>query len=598
MLEDIAKQIKTIATCETRTLSLREQMELDYSLIRLDPFLMPVTEGKWESYSSNSPGTLNDSYVRTLASAPLKLWIKPLSSEEGKRKSKARSMTEQLVGGAIWTSNRMRTTVPEEKDLQASLASDACERGGTAIRCFLREKKDNGGMKLIPDIVVWDALNIRWIPGTDGLLWVCHIRYGSKAQLQNEYKGALTGDEDEQGRMLIYDVWDEDEWGIFCKNGGGEWIAKEKHKLGHIPVSIISVGARPFRQSSEYEDTLKDSWCSSIAKNRHLYKIQNRLMSYILTQAGLKVKPTIKEFFDSTEGGHPLEVVGDPNSQGGSVSLDRGQGQDLEMFTPTVSIEEVFHLLAEVNRQISMGGIAPIALGFTEEAQTASGTALLTEAAKQSLAAFKQNMESQFKWLADEIVWQYKTGEFGETDLEGYEWNGNKFEVHVSPANINGNEHFDAEINLNLKRDELSEMALVKEGMRLGIFSRRGGMERFNDDPDLVQAQIEEEQVSDMLGLPIWNTFENLSTEEENGHKVFSAKKAEENKLFLLILLNKINAMSAPPGGGSSQPTLSGAKPTLQLPQAEPIAPQVGAIGAEPVTEASRLAKLGLLRGR
>lgn len=593
MLKDIAEEKTKIAAVKGRYEELRTQMEDDYSLIRLDPFVMPKEEGIWQNYTSNSPATLNGSYVRTLAGGVLKLFIKPLSEETGKKKaSKARTMTEQLVNGAIWTANRMRVTTPEEKDLQSALASDACERGGTILYCYLREEDG----KLISDMGTWDALNSYWISGTKGLLWVCLMRFGAQEQLEEEYQGTFTPDE--QGRVSIYNVWDTEEFGVFCENGGGEWIHKEEHGLGHIPVSIRSVGERPLRQSSKQTDTLKDSWQSSIAYNRNLYKSQRRLMTYILTQAGMKAKPTQKLLYDGTGGALPPEISKGGPQQGRIIPLDVSKKEDLAMIQGTLSIEEAFEMLVIVERQLSLGGIAPIALGFTAEAQTASGTAQLTEAARQSLSPFKRNMEAQSEWLAEEITQQYKNGKFEETELEGYEWNGKKFKVMVNPSEINDSEHFTAELNLNLLRDKMGEMAIWEKGLTLGLLSRRGGQENFSDDPDLVQEQIDEAQVSDALGLPYWRVFKELSSDE---HGQYSPAKARENLLELLILENRLKQMSgqmagAPAGGEVRQLPPGGG--TNIVPRIEPVGAEIGRIGAEPLTQEARLAKLGMVSAR
>ena len=397
MLGTVAEEKAKIVACETRLNSLHTQMEKDYSRIRLDSFEMPGTTGEWEIFTANSPATLTGSLLETLTEAWLKLSIVPTEVTKGKSKvSKSRTMTEQLANGAIWTANQRLLAIPEGQALQSGIVWNALYRGGSAVLCYLYTELVHGEKKLIPHIVWWDMLNVRWISGTNGLLWACYKHYGSKAQLEDEYEGALPddesevggvgaiGDEDKEGRVCVYNVWDTEEEGEFC---GNEWIKKEEHNLDYVPLHILRVGAMPVVQSGDFTDTLKDAFQSAIARNRGIYDAENELLTYKKTKAKIEAKPALKLFYDSTGGGKMVEYVFDLNVPGKNIPLDLKQGQDIIPFVPsavpTPNIEQVW---AEVNRQKGQGGIAPIALGFSEYSQTASGISQLTEAQAPLLA--------------------------------------------------------------------------------------------------------------------------------------------------------------------------------------------------------------------
>lgn len=558
-----AEQLEIMTQIKSNTQDLRDRFEDDYSLFRLDKFQIPSVEGVWESFTTNGPAVLGDSVVNALSEARLKLWI-PIGADDKAQRSTL-SLTEQLANGAIWMANRDITAIPEGIDIQSELSFHASKRGVTALRCFLREDDDG---RLIADIAVWDPLNTFWISGSKGFLWVMYKRYGSKKQLEDEYEGDL-GEADEHGRVAVYNVLDRDEEGVFS---GTEWITKEKHGLKYIPVFIRPSGSTPIIQSDRYTDTIKDWGESVISRNRNLYPIESRLLSYGLTRAGKAAKMPKVILYDSRMGPVPPEFDKDPDVKGRVIFLDIAKGQDMKEFVPQPSNADILQMQAFTSGQISLGGVPPIALGHSDRTQTASATSQLMEAARQTAKPFKKNVESCFEWLAEEIVRQYKNGDFKETQIEGYDQKGKKFKVDVSPDKIDDNWHFEAELKLNMLRDEIGMMGLASESIKSGILSKQTARDKFTDidDTDQEQEIINREQAEEITNVKLWDLLGALIDDRGRG-------KGGVNDLTIMAVMNQIMVSSGiqPQDGGGTTA-------------------ESGAIQAEPQTDANRINRQGL----
>ncbi len=524
MLDDITTQIKRIANVKTRTQVWRDRIEDDFSLFRLDPFKIPKTEGEWESYTTNAPAVLGDSVVNAVSQARLKLSI-PIGGED-KRNRETVSATEQLANGAIWMANMLIEAVPEGIDIQSELSFHAAKRGVTALRCFLRDEDG----KLIPDIAVWDPLNLYWDSGRKGFLWVAYLRYGSKAQLEDEYKGKFTNiEEDAQGRIELWNVWDIDEEGVFV---GTEWISKEEHGLDHIPVFVRPTGSTPIIQSTTYTDTIKDWGESVISKTRNLYPKESRLLSYQMTRAGETAKPPKVIMFDSRLSPLPPEFDKDPDVKGRVIVLDAAKGQSMAEFVKQSSSQEIIQMQALVAGQIGRGGMSPPDFG-----QGKTATEISFQGAEQSRTfnPSKKNVERCLVWLAEEIVRQYKHGDFKENEIEGYDSKGKKFHVKVDPDKIDDNWHFEAELKLNLLRDEIGMMELAVQSIQNRILSRQTARDKYTDvqDTDQEQEILNREEAEEITQVKLWD--------------LFAALWKDGNQIGAMAVMNEIMRISAPP---------------------------------------------------
>lgn len=559
MLDDIATQIKRIDAVQTRTKVWRDRIEDDYSQFRGDLFQIPTKEGEWESYTTNSAAVLGDSVVNAVSEARLKLWI-PVGAED-KRDRKTLSATEQLSNGAIWMANILIESVPEGIDIQSELSFHAGKRGATALRCFLREEEG----KLIPDIAVWDPLNLYWHSGRGRFLWVAYLRYGSKVQLEDEYEGKFTNiEEDAEGRIKLWNVWDTDEEGVFV---GDEWIEKEEHGLDHIPVFIRPTGSTPIVQSTRYTDTIKDWGESVISKNRNLYPAESRLLSYEMTRAGISAKTPKVIMFDSRLSPLPPEFDKDPEVKGRVILLDAAKGQSMAEFIQQSSNQDIIQMKAFVSDQISRGGMSPPDFG---RGKTATEISFQGAEQRRTFNPSKKNVERCFVWLAEEIIRQYKHGDFKENEIEGYDSKGKKFHVKVDPDKIDDNWRFEAELKLNLLRDEIGMMELAVQSTDRKILSYQTARDKYTDvqDTDQEQEIINREEAEEITNVKLWDLLTSLIEDRKKS-------KTPLSDLTIMGVMNKIMIESG------VQPVTQGN-------------PEIAAQQNEPVTTANMQNRLGL----
>jgi len=498
--KEIAVQRAKILSHEKHTTDLLTRWEDDYDLLTLEKYQIPAEEGEWENYTTNSPATLGYSIMGALGEARRKLWI-PQSDEKSKERD-ALSKTEQLAIGAIQMADWEIIQIPEAIDIQSELSFYSPIRGWCILRCYLEE--DGGKLKV--HIAAWDPLNTQWIAGKNGASWVNYQRFATLAQLKDEYgNDKITASEDSQGRILVNNAFDETETGTWV---GDKWVdGPKEHGQDHVPVLILPVGSIPFIQSQRRTNTIKDLGESIYAKNRHIYPIESRLHSYELTRAGQSAKmPTVVEY-DSSKAPLPPEIEKDPYVKGRTILLDAAKGQTLKKFLEQPSNQDILQMQAFTANQVSMGGMAPIAFGQNNQAIPAAGIDMLTDSARQTLKPYKKNIEMCFAWLAEEIVRQYKNGDYKANVFEGDDKSGKRFHAEIEPKDIEDNWHFQCELKLNLLRDEVGKMGLAVQSTKAGILSKQTAREKYADvdDTNLEQGIIDREDAELITQKKAWD---------------------------------------------------------------------------------------------
>ncbi len=570
-------ELERLDNCKKHTQALRDRMEKHYSMFRLDKFRMGADEGEWEEYTTNNPAVLGYKIINMLAFARRKLWI-PVS-DEGKRDRKSLSLTEQLAIGALNMADNTAMAVPEGMSTQSSLSFHSAIRGWTVVRCYMREQDD----KVIPDITCWDPLNTYWISGSGKLLWVCYKRYANRRQLETEYGMTIHALEDSHGRILVYDVWDDEEEGVFTED---EWLKEpEKHGLEYPPVYIRPVGAIPLLQSQKLDDTIKDVGPSCLTQNENIFPNESRLLSYMLTRAGMEAKMPIVVEFDSKAGALPPEFTTNPYVKGKVIFLDIAKGQKAVPFVDLPKNSDILQMLTMTQRMESMGGMAPVAYGQIDQALPAQGIDILTQSASDVAKPYKANVETMLRWLAQEITSQYKNGDFGEMELEGFDSKENKFHVEVSPGQIDDNWRFECTLVLDLLRDKMQQIAAASEAVKSGLMSKQTARDKFHlvDDTDLEQQIIDREQIEQMLHLNWWDVAKALF---EGGEK-----QSAQIILNAIMQQGQLQLPGGQPGGGLQ---VNANMPNPRIPPAA--RPQIPNVEQQQVSQ--RMANMGLVMGR
>lgn len=478
----------------TAITELREQQETDFGLWGPYEFEMPKEEGKWDNVTTNAPKILANKIIGLLASSWLQLYIDTPS--EGKKARQRISNTEYLANGSIWLADRLNTRVPSGKRLQDALSSNAVIRGGTA-KSVLWYLKDGTPTC---DIRFYDPMFCQWIEGEQELIWFCHRNYVSKDFIERTYKeknGFSYGEPDKTtGKILTYTFWDGDEWKVSIN---GEYVDGEEHGLGYVPVYIQSCGAVPYMQSVQYENTMKWSWQSCFANVRDIYDLESKMLSIESSKAIESGKIKIAGDYDSSIGGGQTPTGLDKLGYGAPtrntiVLFDAAKGQKFGGMVQPPGNEVIDQFLSRIRGMDILGTIDPIAFGQMTRSGSGALAAELRAAALEFINPFRECVEADFIWIAEECIKQFKNGQYEKISVQGRDRKREKFVADIEPKDIDET-HFECEIVFDKLRDELQELGAAIQKISYGLSSKKTVMTKHNivADPDKEMDIMDEE---------------------------------------------------------------------------------------------------------
>ena len=498
MLETAEEQTKRWKTQQSRLMPLHDRMEKAYHLWRSKIYQIDKEEGEWESLTTNSPEVLSNSISERIAHGDRTLSI--LVTDESEEERKKLTETERFVNAALQLNDSIRMANPEDLLLQAMMGWTSSVCGFVIPRVYLFKEKG----EFFCDVQAWDPRHVFWIPGKRGPAWVCNERWASIDELKDTYGNDVESKckPDPEGRVHILDAWDRDEEGILAAESH-DFIDKQKHKLNHPPVLILPVGTSPYVQRDQTPDTIAYLGSDVFINNRELYEKSSRLRSMRMTLASLAAKRPFVLKYDSTKGGQAPTIKGDPGAAGSYVVLDVGVGQDIEDRLVKEMTQDANILQAEIEAELSMGGAAPIAYGQINQALPYGGISLLTDSSMQRMKPAHEACERALEWVANEIVTQFKSGNFGEVTLRGSEASHRSYNVKLSPEDINDEWPFTCQINLSLPKDEQIEIAVATQEVTTGLLSKREAREKhqLSKDLDHTEMLVLDEKLDDVLGL-------------------------------------------------------------------------------------------------
>ncbi len=555
----------------TRLQPLYDRMDRHFDLWTQKQFKMPKTEGKWDSITSNSAAVLGNGIVDRLASARRKTWI-PATDEDRDERTNLHN-TELLVNAAFQLNDDRLLMVPESVTLQAALGWQATIRGILGLRVFLFQE----GGEVVFDMAPWDPLHISWIPGGPGnpLPWVCFERWASEEEIIAKHgsdalsKHGVTADKN--GRVLISDVWNNDQEGIIAgggtsgkgKRGGGKagYLDISDHDIGHPPVLILPAGSAPFVQSEDHTDSIKFMGASAYVNNEFLYEPQNRVLSYRMTLVKRSAKTNNILEYNSTLG-TPPEVQGDPTEAGATLPVDTGKGQKwVPGLQPEMTRDaDVFD--GRIRRDLDTGGVAPIASGVVEQAQTFGGINLLTDSALQRLAVSQKTVEQALEWAAGEVVSQVKSADFGTMTLRGLETSNKAFEIKVNRDDIDDSWRFSVKLRPDLPQNEQIIAAVATQFKQSRLMATRDIQEKFQlvEDFDLTEQRLDLEDADAIEGIKLRKVARALLGDGTEGGR--------ENAREILDAIEERRGRNAQEAQGG-QPVQPGIPIPAQLPAPE-----------------------------
>tara|TARA_R110002020_G_scaffold149318_5_gene325558 strand:+ start:119 stop:1921 length:1803 start_codon:yes stop_codon:yes gene_type:complete len=564
------------------TESLRQRMEDDYSLYRLDPY--DAGDG-YQSYTSNAPQTYADKVISWIVSSEMVARIPNIHENEDIRF--ANNNKEKVFLGMLRSADeRLKNAL--SPSIKNQLAFYISIRGWYAGRALLT-KRDDGTTYV--DISPWDPMHTYWGVGADGLAWACHKIQKGRTEIEEEYGVRLSGEameRDDEDWLYVYDYYDKEENIVVV--GNGQVVKKATaHGSPRVPVFIGPVGSTPpvqaLAEHTDIESTVEDFGESVFKSSRDVYEKNNFMMSIMLEltararRQGLKIK--------SRDGSKTLDE--DPYKEGTEISL--AQGEDVEPLGLLEMSRETQGFMGVLTGDMQRGTLPHSIYGDLQFQLSGFAINTLRQGIDSVLQPRIEALEDAYMKMCMLLCDQYMSGNFRAMELSGRDMNRTYFSEIITPESIEMAK--DIEINFvgQLPQDDMSKMSMAqiaREGpnpLLPDIFIRDKilGLQ----DTDTIDNAIKEQEATELL--PEAKLFTLMQSAEERGRDDLAQLYLGE---LLYILKQKMmmrqqqdmqsQQMGMQGGQGGAGPTADprampnagmGVPPPTPTPQAGPLVP-------------------------
>ena len=431
---------------------LRNRMDKDYSLYRLDPY--DAGDG-YQSYTSNEPSTFADKIISFVVNSEMVARIPNIAENEDDRD--ANNMKERFFLGALRSADE-RLKRAASTSIKNQLGWYICMRGWYAGRALLIKDKDES---TYVDITPWDPMHTYWGNGPDGLEWACYKVKKSKELVESQYNIKLPRNEEyeDEDWIDVYDYYDKKMNTVVLSNGR---VAKKPtpHGSTRVPVFLGPVGAAPMIQAlndlTPIDDTIADYGESVFKHNRENYENNNLMMSIMLEltararRQGLKIK--------SRDGTKTLDE--DPYKEGTEISL--AQGEDIEPLGLMEVARETGAFMGLVSGETQRGSIPHTLYGDIQFQLSGFAINTLRQGIDSVISPRINAMEDAYTSICMLIVDQYLTESFDAMELSGQDMNRTYFKDKISPDSIKKAGDIIITFVGQLPQDDMSKMSMAQ----------------------------------------------------------------------------------------------------------------------------------------
>ena len=431
---------------------LRNRMDKDYSLYRLDPY--DAGDG-YQSYTSNEPSTYADKIVSFVVGSEMIARIPNVSEKEDIRI--ANNMKEKFFLGALRSADERikKASMPSIKN---QLGWYICMRGWYAGRALLVKDKDEN---TYVDITPWDPMHTYWSLGSEGLEWACYKVKKSKELVESQYNIKLPRNEeyDDEDWIDVYDYYDKEMNTVVLSNGR---VAKKPtpHGANRVPVFLGPVGSAPMIQAlndmTPIDDTIADFGESVFKHNRENYDKNNQMMSIMLEltararRQGLKIK--------SRDGMKTLDE--DPYKEGTEISL--AQGEDVEPLGMMEVARETGAFMGLVSGETQRGSIPHTLYGDIQFQLSGFAINTLRQGIDSVISPRIEAMESAYTTMCMLLTDQYLTESFNTIELSGKDMNRQYFSQKITPTAIKDAGDMEITFVGQLPQDDMTKMSMAQ----------------------------------------------------------------------------------------------------------------------------------------
>ena len=554
----------------TSTYPLRDRMEQDHKLYRLEPY--DAGDG-YQSYTSNEPQVMADKIVSWLTGAEMVVRI-PFSGNERDQRD-ADNQKERFLTGIIRAADEnlcMRLLPP----IRDQLAWYITLRGWYAGRALLIKTKDE---ETRVDITPWDPLNTFWGEGPDGLEWACYRIRKSPSEIRSQYniRSNDLGDDDEES-IFVYDFYDKEDNYVVMQDR----MLKKKTKHGHdgVPCFIGMVGSAPLVQSDDVGTDAIANFGESVFKhNRDNFENNNFMMSTMMELTARSRKQGLKVI--SRDGTKTLEE--DPYQEGSEISL--AQGEQVEPLGMLEMAKESGAFMGLVSSEIQRGGLPYSIYGELQFQLSGYAINTLRQGIETVLSPRIQTMERAYRSIFNIISYQYGSGKFKAMEVSGRDRDRMYFSDEISPDIVKKGGDPEVSIMSQLPQDDMSKMSMAqiaREGptpLLPDIFIRDMilGLQDADQLDDVIKEQVAEKALPE-AGL--WSLLTSLENRGRGDLAQFYY--GELMRLMIEKTASTRAAMSGMPAGGPPGEPAPGPGGPPMGPMGPPPGPPQGPPGLPP----------------
>jgi len=372
---------------------------------------------------SNDLRAFSDIVQSTLSSSERQIMV-TMAEAEGKDARSEIGRLERLFHFLLKKADErlgrmLLPTLEEMTDWQALV------RGCRAARILLYK----AGKDVIPDFIAPDPRWLVYEVGGEGLLWVGHTTFKSKAMLKSEQDYDATKEKD----IEVCDYWEYLEEGkvansIICE---GDFIKKpEILKIPSMPFAIRPVSTRP-PVSDSTGTKLKGYGESLFAAGRGINSVRNRFISIVANHANKLANQPLFNYRDAQGKSLGGEIL-----PGGIVDLDRDH-QRVEASPMNDIPQAVLGILDWLNGQMEQVMLPKIPIG----PQGPSGTAY-NLAQEQGTKIFNPQLRNKQSFYEDvcrlieeQIIAGGIYGDLKKVKVQGVE-NKKYYETSFTPVDL------------------------------------------------------------------------------------------------------------------------------------------------------------------
>ena len=455
--EDI---IEIVNQKEQDTQLLRERMDFDYGLWRLDRYTGSEEDGLagYMTYTTNEPRTFGRKMVGILGSAAMTIQVPvEANQEEGRSVRDDNSDKERFLAGNF-KANDERLVLGDRPPLRDTMSWHLAIRGRTCGRSQL-VKKNTG--EVYADATPFDPRNVMYENGEDGLMWLCHKYYRLRSEVEDTLSTKNVSLLNETAGksndlVIVYDYYDRTHNTLIIPAVKEGFIHRRRHGMNRVPCWNVASTLQPVVMSVINEDafgrqnsgsafgpdlgtlsaahfgaSMADYGESIYAENRGQYETHNFMMSILKNLAARSLKPV---FGIQSESGTKM-VEGNPFEDGAEIPL--GANEKLEGYDFLRSAPDLVTYETVVSGAMQRGGLPVIMFGETPAAISGFAMQNLKGGAADKVIPLVKALSMALRQICNNWSDHFNTGAFGQgMQMSGQDKNRKWFSSEITVEGI------------------------------------------------------------------------------------------------------------------------------------------------------------------